>query len=54
MPNLNAPCPTCAKTATTWYECLRCRAVGCNACWFKSGSKCPHCGNSGKKNAKKP
>ncbi|MBF0274970.1 MAG: hypothetical protein HQK84_07040 [Nitrospinae bacterium] len=49
-----AKCPSCNKQGTTWYECLKCHSTICNACYGRSGNKCPSCGHNGKKNAKKP
>jgi hypothetical protein len=46
-------CSNCGKTATTWYECLKCHGGMCNACYGKAGNKCPACGHAGKKTLKK-
>ncbi|MCL2823847.1 MAG: hypothetical protein FWD57_07650 [Polyangiaceae bacterium] len=46
-------CPTCGKSATTWYECLKCGKTMCNACYFKASNRCPSCSYPGKKNVKK-
>jgi hypothetical protein len=36
-------CPTCQRTALTWYECLGCKEFGCQRCWDAAQKCCPRC-----------
>jgi len=42
-------CPSCTRTALTWYVCAACGQPGCQRCWASANKTCPTCEHPKKK-----